>query len=90
MDDDALAGTRVLVIGGNREEAESLRANFTRAGSSSVDLCPRWTLVAAQAAAAQPQIVVSLGRHRSGRVRARLDPLGLGAGAAGDRGSPTS
>ena len=79
MDDDVLAGTRVLVIGGNREEAESLRANFTRAGSSSVDLVPALDLVAAQAAAAQPQIVVSLDDIDPDAVRARLDPLGLGA-----------
>jgi hypothetical protein len=49
MDDDALAGTRVLVIGGNREAAESLRSQLTAAGSPSVDLVPSLELVAAQA-----------------------------------------
>jgi len=80
MDDDALAGTRVLVIGGNREAAESLRSQLTAAGSPSVDLVPSLELVAAQAAAARPQIVLSLGDTDPGAVRARLDPLGLDAG----------
>ncbi len=80
MDDDALAGTRVLVIGGNRDAAESLRALLTAAGSTSVDLVPSLELVAAQAAAAQPQVVVSLGDTDPAAVRARLDPLGLDSG----------
>ena len=79
MDDDVLAGTRVLVIGGNREAAESLRAQLSAAGSSSVDLVPSLELVAAQAAAAQPQVVLSLRDVDAEAVRARLDPLGLGA-----------
>jgi HD-GYP domain-containing protein (c-di-GMP phosphodiesterase class II) len=78
MDDDALAGTRVLVIGGNREAAESLRTKLTAAGSPSVDLVPALDLVAAQAAAAQPQIVLCLRDADPEAVRARLDPLGLG------------
>ena len=80
MDDDALAGTRVLVIGGNRDAAESLRSQLTAAGSSSVDLVPALELVAAQAAAAQPQVVLSLGDTDPAAVRARLDPLGLDSG----------
>jgi hypothetical protein len=80
MDDDALAGTRVLVIGGNREAAESLRSQLTAAGSPSVDLVPSLELVAAQAAAAHPQVVLSLGDTDPDAVRARLDPLGLDAG----------
>ena len=80
MDDDALAGTRVLVIGGNREAAESLRAQLTAAGSPSVDLVPALELLAAQAAAAQPQVILSLGDTDPGAVRARLDPLGLDSG----------
>jgi HD-GYP domain-containing protein (c-di-GMP phosphodiesterase class II) len=80
MDDDALAGTRVLVIGGNRDAAESLRAQLTAAGSPSVDLVPAIELVAAQAAAAQPEVVLSLGDTDAAAVRARLDPLGLDAG----------
>ena len=79
MDDDALAGTRILVIGGNREAAESLRSDLTAAGSSSVDLVPSLELVAAQAAAARPQVVLSLRDVDAEAVRARLDPLGLGA-----------
>src|SRR5215207_8210884 len=80
MDDDALAGTRVLVIGGNRDAAESLRSQLTAAGSPSVDLVPALELVAAQTAAAQPQVVLSLGDTDSAAVRSRLDPLGLDAG----------
>jgi hypothetical protein len=80
MDDDALAGTRVLVIGGNRTAAESLRANLTAAGSPSVDLVPSLDLVAPQAAAAHPQVVLSLGDTDPAAVRARLDPLGLDSG----------
>jgi HD-GYP domain-containing protein (c-di-GMP phosphodiesterase class II) len=79
MDDDPLAGTRILVIGGDREAAESLRAQLTAAGSLSVDLVPALELVAAQAAAAQPQVVVSLADVDPEDVRARLDPLGLDA-----------
>ena len=82
MDDDALAGTRVLVIGGNRDAAESLRSQLTAAGSPSVDLVPSLELVAAQAAAAQPQVVLSLGDTDPAAVRARLDPLGLDSGPA--------
>jgi HD-GYP domain-containing protein (c-di-GMP phosphodiesterase class II) len=80
MDDQALAGTRVLVIGGNRDVAESLRAALSAAGSPSVDLVPGIDLVAAQAAAAQPQVILSLGDTDADAVRARLDPLGLDAG----------
>jgi hypothetical protein len=80
MDDDALAGTRVLVIGGNRDAAESLRSQLSAAGSPSVDLVPALELVAAQAAAAQPQVVLSLGDTDPDAVRGRLDPLGLDAG----------
>jgi hypothetical protein len=82
MDDDALAGTRVLVIGGNREAAESLRRKLTAAGSPSVDLVPALDLVAAQAAAAQPQVVLCLHDADPEAVRARLDPLGLGGAPA--------
>ena len=73
-----LAGTRVLVIGGNREVAESLRRKLTAAGSPSVDLVPALDLVTAQAAAAQPQIVLCQRDTDPAAVRARLDPLGLG------------
>jgi hypothetical protein len=80
MDDDALAGTRVLVIGGNRDAAESLRSQLTAAGSPSVDLVPALELVAAQAVAAQPQVVLTLGDTDPDAVRARLDPLRLDSG----------
>ena len=52
---------------------------MTAAGSPSVDLVPALDLVAAQTAAAQPQVVLSLGDTDPAAVRARLDPLGLDA-----------
>jgi putative nucleotidyltransferase with HDIG domain len=79
MDDDLLAGTRILVIGGDREVAESLRKDLSAAGSPSVDLVPALELAAAQAAAAQPQVVLCLGDADPAAVRERLDPLGLGS-----------
>jgi len=79
MDDDLLAGTRILVIGGDREVAESLRKDLSAAGSPSVDLVPALALAAAQAAAAQPQVVLCLGDADPAAVRERLDPLGLGS-----------
>jgi putative nucleotidyltransferase with HDIG domain len=79
MDDDLLAGIRILVIGGEREVAESLRAQLTAAGSPSVDLVPALDLAAPQAAAARPDIVVCLGDTDADAVRARLDPLALDA-----------
>ena len=80
MDDGALAGTRVLVVGGPREAAESLRAQLTAAGSPSVDLVPVLDLVAVQAAAAQPEVVLALPDTPPEAVRTRLDPLGLDSG----------
>lgn len=80
MDDDALAGTRVMVIGGYRDAAESLRDQLTAAGSPSVDLVPALEQVAVQAAAAPPQAVLTLGDTDPEAVRARLDPLGLDSG----------
>ena len=80
MDDGALAGTRVLVVGGPREAAEGLRAQLSAAGSPSVDLVPVLDLVAVQAAAAQPEVVLALPGTPPEAVRARLDPLGLDSG----------
>jgi hypothetical protein len=79
MDERALAGTRLLVIGGTRAETESMRAALTAAGSASVDLVPGLEELAAHAAAMRPAAVLALGDADPGAVRARLDPLGLGA-----------
>ena len=80
MDDGALAGTRVLVVGGPREAAEAMRAQLSAAGSPSVDLVPVLDLVAVQAAAAHPEVVLALPDTSPEAVRGRLDPLGLDAG----------
>jgi len=82
MDDDVLAGTRILVIGSNRDTAESLRAALTAAGTSSVELVPAPELLAAHAAAAQPEVVVCLEDTDPAAVWSRLHPLGLVAGPA--------
>jgi len=80
MDEGALAGTRVLVVGGPREAAETMRAQLSAAGSPSVDLVPVLDLVAVQAAAAHPEVVLALPDTSPEAVRGRLDPLGLDAG----------
>ena len=80
MDDDVLAATRILVIGGNRELAESLRQQLTAAGDPSVELVSEPALLVAHVKASQPQVVVSLGDVDPVAVRTSLDPLGLAAG----------
>ena len=74
MDDGALAGTRVLVVGGPREAAEGLRAQLSAAGSPSVDLVPVLDLVAVQAAAAQPEVVIALSGDAAGGGAAAARP----------------
>ena len=80
MDDDVLAATRILVIGGNRELAESLSQQLTAAGDASVELVSELALLVAHVKASQPQVVVSLGDVDPVAVRTALDPLGLAAG----------
>jgi HD-GYP domain-containing protein (c-di-GMP phosphodiesterase class II) len=80
MVDGILAGIRVLVIGSNGEEAESVRAALTAAGSAGVDVVPSVEQVAPRAARARPQAVISLTGVDPLAVRANLDPLGLDAG----------
>jgi hypothetical protein len=80
MDDDVLAATRILVIGGNRDVAESLRQQLTAAGDPAVDLVSELALLVAHVKASQPQVVVSLDDVDPVAVRTSLDPLGLAAG----------
>jgi hypothetical protein len=80
MDDDVLAATRILVIGGNRDLAESLRQQLTAAGDPAVDLVSELALLVAHVKASQPQVVVSLDDVDPVAVRTSLDPLGLAAG----------
>jgi DNA-binding Xre family transcriptional regulator len=80
MDDDVLAATRILVIGGNRDVAESLRQQLTAAGDPAVELVSELALLVAQVKASQPQVVVSLDDVDPVAVRTSLDPLGLAAG----------
>jgi hypothetical protein len=80
MDDDVLAATRILVIGGNRDLAESLRQQLTAAGEPAVDLVSEPASLVAHVKASQPQVVVSLDDVDPVAVRTSLDPLGLAAG----------
>jgi DNA-binding Xre family transcriptional regulator len=80
MDDDVLAATRILVIGGNRDVAESLRQQLTAAGDPAVELVSELALLVAHVKASQPQVVVSLDDVDPVAVRTSLDPLGLAAG----------
>jgi HD-GYP domain-containing protein (c-di-GMP phosphodiesterase class II) len=77
MDHGALAGTRVLVAGGERDAADALGAELRAAGSPAVDFVAV-EQVAAQAAAVAPDVVLVLGA--AAPVRERLDPLALDAG----------
>src|SRR4051794_39580347 len=78
MDHLALAGTRVLVAGGERQAADALGAELRAAGSPSVHLAPGLEQVATQAALAAPDVVLVLGPAEP--VPAVLDPLGLHTG----------
>jgi hypothetical protein len=78
MDHVALAGTRVLLAGGERRAAEALRAELRGAGSAAVEIAATLDEVGARAAAAAPHAVLVLGAAEP--VRAQLDPLGLGEG----------
>jgi HD-GYP domain-containing protein (c-di-GMP phosphodiesterase class II) len=80
MDDDVLAASRILVIGGNRDVAESLRQQLIAAGGPSVDLVSEPALLVAHAKTSQPQVVLALGDVDPVAVRTSLDPLGLAAG----------
>jgi hypothetical protein len=78
MEHLVLAGSRVLVAGGEREAADALGAELRAAGSPSVQIAPGLEQVAAHAAAAAPDVVLVLGPVEP--VRTLLDPLGLEAG----------
>jgi HD-GYP domain-containing protein (c-di-GMP phosphodiesterase class II) len=80
MDHVALAGTRVLVAGGERHAAEALAAELREAGGAAVEIAAAREEVAARAAAGAPDAVLVLGR--ADPVRALLDPLHLGEGPA--------
>ncbi|MGZ8650488.1 MAG: HD-GYP domain-containing protein [Solirubrobacteraceae bacterium] len=80
MDDDALAATRILVIGGNDDLAESVRSRLAAAGIPGVELVDDLELLVAQAGATRPQGVVCLEGVDPVAVRTRLDPLGLATG----------
>jgi hypothetical protein len=78
MDHVALAGTRVLVAGGERRAAEALGAELRGAGSAAVEIAATLDEVAARAATAAPHVVLVLGAAEP--AQALLDPLGLGEG----------
>src|SRR4051812_38237128 len=76
--DDALAGTRVLIAGGERDAARALRARLvTRAAPGPA---ARGAHGAAQAPlAGQPDVIVALGAAEA-ELRELLDPLALRTG----------
>jgi hypothetical protein len=78
MEHGALAGTRVLVAGGERPAADAIGAELRAAGSPAVDFAPEPGQVAVRAAAVAPDVVLVLGPPEP--ARALLDPLGLDAG----------
>ena len=80
MDDDAFAATRILLIGGNRDLAESVRASLAAAGIAAVDVVADLEQFVAQAGATPPQALVCLGDVDPVVLRTRLDPLGLTIG----------
>jgi HD-GYP domain-containing protein (c-di-GMP phosphodiesterase class II) len=76
--DDALAGTRVLIAGGEAEAARALGARLV-AGAAQVTLAPD-VEAAAQAALAGPtDVIVALGAAEA-ELRELLDPLELRTG----------
>lgn len=80
MDDDVLAATRILVIGGNGDEAESLRAQLIAAGIPSVGVVADVDLLVEHARDGRPDAVVCIGDADPSAVRSRIDPLEIAAG----------
>src|SRR4051794_8590009 len=77
MTQDALAGTRVLImVGAERTAAAALRAQLTAAGCPSVALAADHEAAVARAVAERPDAIVAL--EGAGGLRARLDPFGFG------------
>jgi hypothetical protein len=76
--DDALAGTRVLIAGGDEEEARALGARLA-AGAAQVTVAPDPEAAAQAALAGPPDVIVALGAAEA-ELRELLDPLDLRTG----------
>ena len=80
MDDDVLGATRILVIGGNGDEAESFKGQLLAAGIGSVGFVPALDALVADARDGRADVVVCMGDADPSAVRSRIDPLELAAG----------
>jgi len=76
--DDALAGTRVLIAGGDGEAARALGARLA-AGAAQVTVAPDAEAAVQAALAGAPDVIVALGAAE-GELRELLDPLELRTG----------
>ena len=76
--DDALAGTRVLIAGGDGDVARALGARLA-AGAAQVTLAADAEAAAQAALAGSPDVIVALGAAE-GQLRDLLDPLDLRSG----------
>src|SRR4051794_30371967 len=88
--DDALAGTRVLIAGGEPDDAKALGRSLA-AAAAQVTLAPDADAAAQAALAARPDVIVAIGVAEA-ELRDLLDPLELRSGpplvAAADLESP--
>ncbi len=78
--DDALAGTRVLIAGGDADAARKLSKQLA-AGAAKVSLAEDSEAAAQAVARLAPDVIVALGGVE-GELRGLLDPLALGTGPA--------
>jgi len=76
--DDALAGTRVLIAGGDGDAARELGARLA-AGAAQVTVAPDAEAAAQAALAGSPDVIVALGAAEA-ELRELLDPLDLRSG----------
>ena len=76
--DDALAGTRVLIAGGEPDDAEALGASLA-AAAAQVTVAPDAEAAAQAALAARPDVIVAIGAAEA-EMRDLLDPLELRSG----------
>jgi response regulator RpfG family c-di-GMP phosphodiesterase len=76
--DDSLAGTRVLIAGGQADEARALGARLA-AGAAQVTVAPDAEAAAQAAVAGPPDVIVALGGAEA-ELRDLLDPLELRSG----------
>ena len=76
--DDALAGTRVLIAGGEPDDAKALGASLAAAAAQGT-VAPDAEAAAQAALAARPDVIVAIGSAEA-ELRDLLDPLELRSG----------